>query len=106
LALQSTVISDAGISHVAELTELQELSIWVADITDAGVARLSRLKHLQSLELFASKITERSLPAISQLKGLRRLDFRAPRISEPLAAELKKALLDCEILLSEPSPIW
>ncbi len=71
LQLVGPHITDAGIAHLADLTNLQELSI-DAPITDAALPALAGLSQLRVLDLYGTRVTGRGL---SQLAGLQQLEF-------------------------------
>ena len=57
LDLADTQITDAGLAHLAGLTELKTLSLDGTQITDAGLVHLKGLKGLEKLDLYSTKVT-------------------------------------------------
>ena len=72
--LMNTQITDAGLVHLKELTELQTLFLGDTQITDAKLVRLKGLNNLQELYLTGTKVTDAGV------------------------ADLKKALPNCLII--------
>ena len=68
-----TLITDAGLSHLAGLPELRTLLLRVTGVTDKGLKELAACKQLRDLALDMTKVTKVGV------------------------AELKKALPNCEI---------
>jgi internalin A len=66
-------ITDAGLEHLADLSELLDLDLSYTGITDAGLECIKRLKHLQTLDLSGTRITDQGLTAIRGLTGLKKL---------------------------------
>ncbi|MBL7152542.1 MAG: hypothetical protein ISS79_02405 [Phycisphaerae bacterium] len=80
LSLGSIGITDAGVEHVAKLTNLKSLNLFGCDnITDAGLANLRGLKSLKSLSVTGGEITIAGLNGLKSLSCLERIrvdDFR------------------------------
>jgi hypothetical protein len=51
-------VTDAGLMHLRELTQLQYLHLTRTEITDAGLVHLKGLTNLQTLGLEGTKVTE------------------------------------------------
>jgi hypothetical protein len=62
--------TDAGISSLAELRELQELDLYDAQVTDAGLVHLAGMVQLEALHLGGSRVRG---PGLVALRGLQRL---------------------------------
>ncbi len=65
-------ITDAGLSQITKLINLEKLSLDSTQITDAGMAQLKRLKRLEQLSLEGTEITDAGL---AHLKGLTKLTY-------------------------------
>ena len=71
--------TDAGLEHLASLTDLQTLELASNKITDVGVAHLKPLVKLQVLRLHGAKVTDAGLANLLPFEGLLTLDLTAPR---------------------------
>ncbi|MDW8038002.1 MAG: protein kinase, partial [Thermoguttaceae bacterium] len=70
LDLSWTQITDAGLVHLAKLTNLQSLDLSETKITDAGLVHLAKLTNLQDLNLSWPKITDAGLVHLAKLTNL------------------------------------
>jgi Leucine-rich repeat (LRR) protein len=88
------LISDAGLAHVASLSQLQLLNLSLCEITDAGLAHVSSLTQLQSLNLSdCSLMTVAGLAHVSTLSQLQSLNLsRCRLITDAGLAHLQTAL--------------
>ena len=68
-------ITDAGLSHVAKLHRLEELSISGKDITDAGMSHIAKLTNLRFLNLWTDQVTNAGLAKLTTLKSLKKLSI-------------------------------
>ena len=80
LALDSKA-TDASLSYVGDLTNLESLSVSGASVTDAGLQHLEKLDQLWSLNLSETQVTDQSIDTLARLKRLRRLDASGTRIT-------------------------
>ncbi len=72
LSLAQTLITDAGLNHVAALFSLRKLNVAQTQATDNGVQYLSSLPHLESLDLSGNLgITDAAIPFLEKLPQLR-----------------------------------
>ena len=75
LSIGSIGITDAGIDHIAKLTNLKSLNLFGCDnMTDKGVAKLRTLKSLTSLNISHAEVTFSGLVQLNSLSNLTRLD--------------------------------
>lgn len=72
LSLMNTQITDAGLTHLKGLNRLKSLHLSNAQITDAGLRHLNGLTTLKFLSLDNTQITDAGL---THLKGLVRLEY-------------------------------
>ena len=114
-------VGDAGLEHLAGLSNLERLNLYLTKVTDAGVQHIAQLSNLRWLNLDKTGITDESLEYVKDLSelewlhvgttkvsdaGLRRLASlkklkflaatRCPNVSEQSAGELKRALPELE----------
>jgi hypothetical protein len=98
-------VTDADLTHLSRLTQLQSLSLYLPEVRDAGMKNLKALVRLQTLNLYgAENITDAGLKNLKDLTQLRSLtlddDYRNETIEAGLE-DLKKALPNCEIRHTE-----
>ncbi len=89
LVLERTPISDAGIAHLATLTELTTLLLAYTRIGDAGLARLAALPNLQTLDLSHTAITNAGLAHLRALPNLQTLLLADTRVGDAGLAHLQ-----------------
>lgn len=75
-------ITDAGLTHLRELTSLQELQLGNTQASDSGLEFLSRLENLRLLELHGTNVTDRGLRHLNSLTNLRTLDLGDTKITD------------------------
>lgn len=95
--LLKTPITDAGLAHLAGLVKLSIL--WVSDtrITGAGLKHLAGLSGLEQLGLAGTGISDSDLALLASLTNLKYLDIRSTKITDAGVERLQKALPGCEI---------
>lgn len=70
-------VTDDGVAHLTELTQLRILNLSSCDITGEGLAHLKSLPHLAELNLsFCNRLTESALRPIKALTHLTYLDLQ------------------------------
>ena len=82
-------ISDAGLVHLKELTKLSDLTLQRTQISDAGLAHLSGLASLSELSLSDNKLSDAGLVHLKGLTNLSRLDLRRTQVSDAGLVHLK-----------------
>jgi hypothetical protein len=73
---------DAGLTHLKDLTQLEELHVRNIDATDAGLAHLRGLKRLRELTIGGRGITDQGLSHIAELKELTTLNVQSGYITD------------------------
>ena len=73
LSLADTRVTDAGMPHVAHLTDLEELHLDNTAVTDAGIQLLGGLRHLRILDLKGTRVTDAGLAYLQPLTNLQGL---------------------------------
>ncbi len=99
LDLGRTVITDAGLKTVAQISRLAALDLRQTKITDAGLESLTALKNLRSLNLFGTEITDAGLKHLASIKSLKSVTIFQTKATPAGAAELQKALPDAVVTL-------
>jgi len=73
-------ITDAGLEHIAKLTNLKKLNLFnCTNVTNKGLAKLTVLKSLQNLGVYEANITIAGLSCLNELPNLVKLDLHGVR---------------------------
>ena len=75
LSLRGTDITDTGLAYVAELPSLESLDISFTQVTDNGMVHLGELTELEKLSVGANKMTAQGLSVLQLLPRLKHLDL-------------------------------
>jgi hypothetical protein len=77
LTIHHCMVSDAGLNALAGLTELQSLNLQACvTVTDAGLNELAGLTRMQTLDLSFTRVTDAGLKELAGLKRLQTLKTR------------------------------
>jgi serine/threonine protein kinase/Leucine-rich repeat (LRR) protein len=94
LILTQTAITDKGLSHLKNLSELRQLDLSETKITDAGLPHLQNLKALQTLDVRKTKVTPAGIQALAAALPQCRIEYdggviepKAPADPDRKAAE-------------------
>lgn len=90
-------VTDQGMAHVKNLTELERFGLLGSAITDDGVANLAELTNLKTVDLSSNNLTDDALQHFHGLKKLEQLYLHQTRVTPEGIAELKKVLPMCKI---------
>ena len=71
--LDNTQVTDAGLIHLKELTNLEMLSLYYSQVTDEGLVHLTGLANLNYLNLTETKITDKGLVHLKGMTNLQEL---------------------------------
>ncbi len=71
--LARSQITDAGLSTLAKMTNLERLHLENTKITDAGLASIAGLQVLEYLNLYGTKTTDAGMAQLATAKGLKKL---------------------------------
>src|SRR6185503_9611169 len=91
LDLSRTGITDAGLTVLAKMPNLQRLDLRETVIGDEGVRAMAGLKKLETLSLYGTGVTDAGLKALQGLPSLRRLYVGGTPVTEPGLEALRKA---------------
>jgi hypothetical protein len=92
LDLGRTMITDAGLKTVGQLSRLVSLDLRQTKVTDAGLEALTGLKNLQAINLFGTEITDAGVKHLASIKSLKQVTLFQTKATPAGVAELKKAL--------------
>ena len=98
LKLSDTQISDATLTQVAKLKNLQKLHLEQTNVTDAGLKQLNRLTNLEYLNLYGTAITDAGLVELSNLKNLKTIYLWQTNVTDQGIATLKKAMPNLDVV--------
>lgn len=93
IQLNRSRINDQGIEAITQLTEPDDLYIWLdgTPITDAGLEKLASLQNLRELSLNgALRLTDKAADILKKFPSLTEVSVRGSAISPKAIAELKK----------------
>ena len=91
-------ITDAGMEHLKNLTNVTNLGLEGTQVTDAGLEHLKGLTNLSFLlGLSGTKITDAGLEHLKGLKKLKYVSLQNTKVSQEGVDKLKKALPKCKI---------
>lgn len=85
-----TKISDEGLKTLSCLAELELLNLFGNHVTDAGIAHLSRLKNLRELSLDFTDIGDACLKHLEGIKGLEKLSLKSTKVTRAGIGALQK----------------
>jgi hypothetical protein len=104
LAVYCPQVTDAGFSHIENLTNLDTLFISMSGITDDGLTYLKKLNKLERLYLADTNITDAGLKHIAGLTSLKVLSLQRTAISDAGLKNLSK-LENLETLLLDGTAV-
>src|SRR5204862_7126451 len=70
LRLNNSPISDASLSHIAQLAGLRDLGLAYSDVTNDGLGQLTALGNLKRLDLAGTDIGDKGLAHVAKLTAL------------------------------------
>ena len=90
-------ISSFGMVHLKGLTRLKELSLWRTDVDDAGLPHLRNLVNLDHLDLAETRITDNGLKELIHFTKLKELDITSTNVTRAGVRRLSRSLPNCWI---------
>jgi internalin A len=90
-------VTDAGLKELAVFANLTELAMLGAAVTDEGLKELARHKKLTTLNLCVTRVTDAGLKELAQFKNLTKLNLVGTPTTKAAIEELRKAMPKCEI---------
>lgn len=89
VSFSRTNITDAGLVHLKELTNIETLYIWGHQVTDAGLVHLKGLTKLQKLSLNRCQLTDAGLVHLKELTNLQVLALSGTLVTDAGLVHLK-----------------
>ena len=98
LSLNGLDKTDAMLSHVSKLRNLEQLNVRVSRITDKGLDPLVSLPRLRSLDLTQTRVTDDGLKLLAGSRSLRTLHVALTQVTQKGIAEVRADRPDLEII--------
>ena len=98
LKLGDTQVTDAALTQIAKLKNLQKLHLEQTNVTDAGLKQLKDLNNLEYLNLYGTAITDAGLTELAGLKNLKTVYLWQTKVTEQGIASLKKVMPKLDII--------
>ncbi len=100
---QSTGLRDNALAHLAQFEGLESIDVRITGVSDTGIAQLVRLKRLKVLILTDTAITDAAVPHLKAMPQLQYLFLHGTAVTPQAAAELRRALPDCNVDITSTS---
>lgn len=97
LWLDGTSVTDAGLAHLKGLSNLKELWLRETVVGDAGLSHLKGLKELRTLNLDATAVTDAGLVELHTLSALQDLWVQGTRVTPSGRDAFRRALPKCRM---------
>jgi uncharacterized membrane protein len=94
LDLAGTKVTDAGLTAIQQMPNLQELRLERTAVTDAGLKNLTKLRKLDYLNLYGTPVTDAGLDTLKGLPALRHLYLWRTKIDTASAQKFAVAKTD------------
>ena len=98
LKLGGTKITDASLTEIGKLKNLNKLHLEYTSVTDAGLQNLKTLPYLEYLNLIGTKVTDSGLQNLANLKALRNVYVWKSVVTEAGITQLRKVRPDLNIV--------
>ncbi|MCK8492027.1 ribonuclease inhibitor [Spirosoma sp. RP8] len=98
LKVSDTEVTDAALTHIAQLKNLQKLHLEQTKVTDAGLKQLAGLTHLEYLNLYGTAVTDAGLNELTKLKHLKTVYLWQTKVTPQRLASLKKTMPNLEVI--------
>jgi len=109
LQIVSCKYTGVGLKHFSESKSLKRLFIEDTPITDDGLEEIANLKNLEFISIdnyhVPSKLTEGGIRKLTSLKQLKQLDITMVQVPEGFEEEVQKLMPDCEVHLGQFKPV-
>ncbi|WP_189563451.1 c-type cytochrome domain-containing protein [Persicitalea jodogahamensis] len=98
LKLGDTKITDAALSEIAKLKNLNKLHLEYTGVTDAGLKNLEELPYLEYLNLVGTKVTDAGLQGVANMKTIRNVFVWKTAVTDAGIAQLRQARPDLNVV--------
>jgi len=90
LDLSFSRVTDTGLAYIKDMLELTDLNIGGTQATDASLSQLVRKPHLARLVLYRTRITDAGLVYVGRCASLESLDLRETSVTDSGLSELRR----------------
>ncbi|MFH5885958.1 DUF2231 domain-containing protein [Halalkalibaculum sp. DA3122] len=97
LDLANTKVSDQGLSHLAEFTNLTRLNLEQTSIADSAMAIVSSLEHLEYLNAYQTDVSDEGLQQLQKNKSLTALYIWQTNVTDEGVNKLQEKLTELYI---------
>lgn len=98
LKLGGTKITDASLTELAKLKNLNKLHLENTAVGDAGIKALKELPYLEYLNLVGTRVTDAGIQNLATLKALKQVYVWKSAVTEAGVAQLRKVRPDLTIV--------
>ena len=105
LMLGGTKITDAGLTHLPQLTKLKKIRLSNVRITDAGMVALAKCERLEHVDVSQTKIGDDGVGELAALPRLKRLNLYLTLVTDTGLRSFCKANPKIEWLNLDKCPI-
>ncbi len=97
-------VTDAELTEIARLSNLEELEVWAGGVTDRGAESLARLTALRRLAIRGSHLTDQGLQRLAELPRLEELDvqYSAGALGAEGVRQFQEKKPGCKVLFGPP----
>jgi hypothetical protein len=88
--IRAKALTDAGLVHLSNLTNLQVLDLSSCPVTGPGLAHLAGMRRLSALVIRGAPLTDDGLAHLGKLISLRELDIRGGKYSDAGVVHLSR----------------
>lgn len=94
LSACDSLVTDAGLSTIADFSAMKVLDLSGTSVSDAGLAKLKNLRNLERLKLKDTQVTGSSFKDLAALTSLKDLDLSETKVQDRYLADLKLPKLE------------
>jgi mono/diheme cytochrome c family protein/uncharacterized membrane protein len=98
LKLSDTQVTDASLSSIAKLKNLNKLHLEGTSVGDAGLKQLTALPYLEYLNLVGTRVTDAGLMHLAGLKSLKNVYVWKSAVTDSGITQLRKVRPDLSIV--------
>ena len=91
-------ITDRGLQHIGDLTELDLLDLSGTNVTDQGLSELRNLDQIEILGLDNTPVSDRGILELRHMKGLQLLKLQGTKVTPNGVELLQRELPGCQIV--------